>query len=257
MVPVDVAIRAFVRALLGRCTEALALRAPFAGIDQLDEATALIFLTLMLEVTVRCREPAIAEVSIARMARLANRLDGACLVIYGRLLGDAARLLDCPGEAVAHLKVSRGRIRGHGNAVQPGPSARELRHSIAPERFEARPALESPETSDSLTEREREVAGLLAQGKNYRDDHARHRRKHRSSPQAHSQQAPLAIPSSGRPLGCPARRLCLKPGLEWGCSRPRACGASGTLHQARLVRSGNWPNQVRVIRGNQHCGSTA
>ncbi|HEY1293214.1 MAG TPA: AAA family ATPase [Chloroflexota bacterium] len=203
-----IAMRAFVRALLGRCTEALALRARFSGIEDADDATALMFLTLLLEVSVRCREPSTAEALLVRMARLANGLDGACLVSYGRLLGDAARLLDRPAQArafygqalevcqrvrfrpelalvhlllaelllnsypsdraetLAHLQEATAEFELMG--MQPGLArARELKALLGPAslgRAERPPALELPDATDPLTEREREVAMLLAQG---------------------------------------------------------------------------------------------
>src|SRR5260370_5661643 len=58
-----VASRAFVRALLGRCDEARALRARFSGIEDPEDATALTFLTLLLEASVRCSDTSTAGVT--------------------------------------------------------------------------------------------------------------------------------------------------------------------------------------------------
>lgn len=92
----DVASRALLRAMLGRREEVLALRSRFSGIDRPDDATAVTFLTLLFEASVLCREKATADVLLQRMMPLANRIDAATLVSYGRLLGNAALLVGRP-----------------------------------------------------------------------------------------------------------------------------------------------------------------
>jgi DNA-binding CsgD family transcriptional regulator len=207
------ALRAFVRALLGRCDEALALRAQFSGIERAEDATALFHLTFLLEVSIHCRDTATAEVLFTRMAPLASGLDGAGLVSYGRLLGEAATLLGRPAEArdayrqaqavcekvrfrpelalvrldlaellltnfsseyaeaVDHLQAATAEFE----AMFMHPSlnrALGLRSRAALDRL-ARSATRAetmlPESPEPLTDREREVATLLAQGMSNRE----------------------------------------------------------------------------------------
>jgi DNA-binding CsgD family transcriptional regulator len=208
-----VAFRAIVRALLGRCDEALALRARFAGIERPDDATSLVLLTFLLEVSIHCRDTPTAEALLNRMAPLAHRLDGASLVSCGRLLGNAALLLGRPVQAreayeQALAVCEKVRFRPELALVRldlaelilssyPSEHARAVDHlRIATAEFEAmhmRPSLERaveisgraatalesrsatrtdttlPESLEPLTEREREVATLLAKGMSNRE----------------------------------------------------------------------------------------
>ena len=176
-------------------------------------ATALTFLTLLLETSVRCGDRATAGGLLKRMAPLANRLDGPCLVSYGRLLGEAATLVgrlaearDAYEQALAVCQKVRFRpelalIRldlaellmnsypseraravellqaatAEFEAMRMQPSlshALELGRSAAPARFDqarARAEWALPDSIDPLTQREREVATLLAQGKSNRE----------------------------------------------------------------------------------------
>jgi DNA-binding CsgD family transcriptional regulator len=85
--------------LLGRCQEALALRAGFAGMETDTDTTALFFLAIWLEVSVRCGDRVTAAALSNRLAHLGDRLDGCLLVSYGRLLGQAAVMLGRAGQA--------------------------------------------------------------------------------------------------------------------------------------------------------------
>jgi DNA-binding CsgD family transcriptional regulator len=208
-----VAGRAFVRASLGRCDEALALRARFSGIERADDASAIAYLTFLLEASIHCKDTATAEALVIRMAPLAGRVDGVCMVSYGRLLGEAATMLGRPAQAkdayqaalavcqkvrfrpelalirldlaellvsnypsekaqaVNHLKIATAEFE----AMHMQPSlarARELegRAALARQsRSSVRPGATLPESPEPLTEREREVAALLAQGMSNRE----------------------------------------------------------------------------------------
>jgi DNA-binding CsgD family transcriptional regulator len=207
------ALRAFVRALLGHCDEALALRAQFSGIERPEDATALVFLTFLFEVSVHCRDTATAEALITRMGPLASGLDGGCLVSYGRLIGEAATLLGrpaqardayqqalavCqkvrfrpelalvrldlaellmseypsePAQAVNHLQMATAEFEAM--HMQPSLSrALELSKHVAPDEHAPSatgPEPTLPESSEPLTERELEVATLLARGMSNRE----------------------------------------------------------------------------------------
>jgi DNA-binding CsgD family transcriptional regulator len=197
------AIRAFVRSLLGRCDEVIALCARFSGIERHDDATASFFMALLLEASTNCRDATMAGVLAERMAPLAGRVDGFSLVSYGRLLGKAALLVGrdateardayekalaiCerirfrpelalvrlelaelllnwfPSEreaAIEHVRLASAEFE----AMHMQPSldrALELARSTAPA---GPPGTTLPESPDPLTEREREVASLLARG---------------------------------------------------------------------------------------------
>jgi DNA-binding CsgD family transcriptional regulator len=204
----SVAVRAFVRALLGRCDEALALRTRFSGIEHPDDATAVSILAMLLETGVHCKDTSTARALLQRMAPLANRLDGLCFVSFGRLLGEAATLLGRPAEArhsyeqalqvcqkirfrpelalirldLAELLLKsypseRARAADHlqiataefeAMHMQPGLTrALELSQSAAPAPRRAERSF--AHSLDPLTERERDVAELLAQGKSNRE----------------------------------------------------------------------------------------
>jgi DNA-binding NarL/FixJ family response regulator len=205
-----IAGRAFVRALLGRCDDALALRARFAGIERDDDFTAMVSLTLLLEVSIHCRDTATAEALLARMAHLANCLDTGCLVSYGRLLGNAAFLLGRPAQAreayeQALVVCQKARFRpelalirldlaelllsnypaekvhsehllqtatAEFEAMHMQPSltrALRLAGRTAPPSAAAQPDTALPDSPEPLTDREREVAMLLAQGMSNRE----------------------------------------------------------------------------------------
>ena len=85
--------------MLGRCDDVQALRSRFVGIDQPEDATALTFLTALFEASVLCAHTSAAEALLNRMSALANRIDGATFVSYGRLLGEAATLVGRNTEA--------------------------------------------------------------------------------------------------------------------------------------------------------------
>jgi DNA-binding CsgD family transcriptional regulator len=196
--------------LLGRCDEALALRARFAGIERDDDATAMMYLTFLLEVSIHCRDTATAEALLARMSHLANRLDALCLVSYGRLLGNAAFLLGRPAQAreayeQALVVCQKARFRpelalirldlselllsnypaeksqaddplqtatAEFEAMHMQPSftrARGLAGRATPPSAAARPDTALPHSPEPLTDREREVANLLAQGMSNRE----------------------------------------------------------------------------------------
>jgi DNA-binding CsgD family transcriptional regulator len=202
------ALRAFVRALLGRCDEALELRARFSGIENPDDATAVSILAMLLETCVRCNDTSTARALLQRMAPLANRVDVTCLLSFGRLLGEAATLVGRPAEArhsyeqalqvcqkirfrpeLAQIRLElaelllisypseRARAADHLQTataefeamhMRPGLTrALELSHSAAPAL--ARAERSFGDSPDPLTEREREVAQLLAQGKSNRE----------------------------------------------------------------------------------------
>jgi DNA-binding CsgD family transcriptional regulator len=202
------ALRALVRELLGRCDEALALRARFSGIDNPEDATAVGILAMLLETGVRCNDVPTARALLQRMAPLANRVDGICLLSFGRLLGEAATLVGRPAEArhayeqalqvcqqirfrpelalirldLAELLLNsypseRARAADHLQTataefeamhMQPGLTrALELSQSAAPALARAERSL--GHSLDPLTERERDVAELLAQGKSNRE----------------------------------------------------------------------------------------
>jgi DNA-binding CsgD family transcriptional regulator len=202
------AMRAFVRALLGRCDEALALRARFSGIDNPADATAVLMLAMLLEACVRCNDTSTARALFQRMAPLANRVDGTYLLSFGRLLGEAATLVGRPADArhsyeqalwvcqkirfrpelalirldLAELLLNsysseRARAADHlqtataeFEAMHMQPSltrALELSQSAAP--ILGRAERSFAHALDPLTERERDVAELLAQGKSNRE----------------------------------------------------------------------------------------
>jgi DNA-binding CsgD family transcriptional regulator len=191
-------------AVLGRCDEALALRARFSRIDDPEDATAVSILAMLLETCVHCNDTSTARALLQRMAPLADRVDGICLLSFGRLLGEAATLAGCPAEArhsyelalqvcqeirfrpeVALIRLDmaelllnsypseRARAADHlqmataefeAMHMQRGLArALELSQSAAPE--VARAERSFADSPDPLTEREREVADLLAQGK--------------------------------------------------------------------------------------------
>jgi DNA-binding NarL/FixJ family response regulator len=142
------------------------------------------------------------------MAPLANRVDGTCLLSFGRLIGEAATLVGRPAVArdsyeqalqvcqkirfrpelalirldLAELLLSsypseRARAADHLHAatvefqamhMQPALTrALELSRSSAP--APARAERSFADSPDPLTEREREVAQLLAQGQSNRE----------------------------------------------------------------------------------------
>jgi DNA-binding CsgD family transcriptional regulator len=208
------AMRAFVRSMLGRCDEVSALCAGFPGIERQEDATASFFLMLLLEASINCGHATTARVLSERMAPLANRVEGFSLVSYGRLLGEAALLVgreaavardayekafavceqirfrpelalvrldlaelllnSYPSEraaAVEHLRVATAEFE----AMHMQPSlqrALELGRVIAQVGVAAPAGLAEstlPESADPLTEREREVAVLLAAGRSNRE----------------------------------------------------------------------------------------
>src|SRR5579859_2480904 len=209
----DRASRALLRAMLGRCDDVLALRSQFSGIEKPDDTTALTFLILLFEASVLCSDRATAEVLLQRMTPLANRIDGATLVSYGRLLGEAALLVRSPAEArdlyeqalgvcqkvrfrpelaLIHLDIAELLLDhypsentqasnhlqtaiGEFEAMHMQPSldrALDLLHAIAPlQRPRSANRLPSrlPDLSEALTDREREVAKLLAHGMSNRE----------------------------------------------------------------------------------------
>jgi hypothetical protein len=81
--------------MLGRCEDVRTLRSRFAGIEQPDDATAVIFLILLFEASVLCGDRNTAEVLLNRIMPLANRIDGATLVSYGRS-GPLCAGAECP-----------------------------------------------------------------------------------------------------------------------------------------------------------------
>jgi DNA-binding CsgD family transcriptional regulator len=93
------ACRAFVLSLLNQCEEALTLRARFTGIESDDDPTACMFLGMLLDVSIHCGDKLTAAALTARLSPLANRLDGVVVMSFGRLLGEAATLLDRPDDA--------------------------------------------------------------------------------------------------------------------------------------------------------------
>jgi DNA-binding CsgD family transcriptional regulator len=100
----QMACRAFILALLGQNDEALSLRARFEGIDSEEDATARMLLALLLDVSIRCGDHATAAALVPRMAPHADRLDGLTILSYGRLVGEAAALLNRPDEARAYFE---------------------------------------------------------------------------------------------------------------------------------------------------------
>jgi DNA-binding CsgD family transcriptional regulator len=205
------ASRAFVQSLLGRCDEVIGLRAQFLGIERQDDATALIYLSLLLEASIHCKDALTAGVLSRRMAPLANRVDGWSMVSFGRLVGEAAVLagheaaearvayekaiavcqkvrfrpelalvrLDLaelllnsfPSErdaAIEHLRLATAEFE----AMHMQPSldrALALGRLTAPASVAASAQASLPDSPDPLTEREREVAILLAQGSSNRE----------------------------------------------------------------------------------------
>jgi DNA-binding CsgD family transcriptional regulator len=209
----DRASRALLRAMLGRCDDVLALRSRFTGIEKPDDTTALTFLILLFEASVLCRDTATAEVLLDRMTPLADRLDGATLVSYGRLLGEAALLAGRPAQArdlydkalgvcekvhfrpelaLIHLDIAALLLDhypsektqavdylrmaiGEFELMHMQPSldrALELSHARAPLQQSSsarRLPRRLPDLSEALTDREREVATLLAHGMSNRE----------------------------------------------------------------------------------------
>jgi DNA-binding CsgD family transcriptional regulator len=210
----ELASRAFVQSFLGRCDEVMALRAQFVGIERQDDATAVIFLSLLLEASIHCNDAVTAGALAQRLAPLADRVDGWSMVSYGRLLGQAALLTgrgavearDAYEKAIAACQRVRFRpelalvrldlaelllnsfpserdaameqlrlATAEFEAMHMQPSldrAIELARLTAPAGIAASAGLPEtalPDSPDPLTDREREVAVLLAQGRSNRD----------------------------------------------------------------------------------------
>ena len=91
--------RAYISALLGDCDDARLMLGRFEGITSDSDETAAPFLTLLLEVSIRCGDRRTSEALLRRLAGLANRIDAWSMISYGRLLGQACVSLGNPGKA--------------------------------------------------------------------------------------------------------------------------------------------------------------
>ena len=207
------AFRAYLLSLLGRCDEALALRASFPGLESDDDATACMFVVLWLAVSTVCQDVQTATALVPRLSPLANRLDGWIGMSYGRVVGEAAVFLGRAVDARASFEAALAvcdKLRCRPELaltrldlaellltsfpaeksraleqlqlaildfqtmhMQPFLSrALELNESVAAANSSpigGRPQRESAPSLDPLTEREREVAALIAQGLSNRE----------------------------------------------------------------------------------------
>jgi DNA-binding CsgD family transcriptional regulator len=92
--------RASILARSGKCQEALQIRATFGDVGRADDESGIHVLVDLFEAGLYCRDKATAAALYERLLPLANRINGLNFVSIGRLLAEAAVMLDQTDESM-------------------------------------------------------------------------------------------------------------------------------------------------------------
>jgi DNA-binding CsgD family transcriptional regulator len=200
-------LRALVLALSGHCDEIPSIRAYFGDVGSEHDESGVHVLLVLLEACTGCGDEVTVTALLGRLAPLADRLQHQTMVAYGRVLGEAARMLGkreqardfylrglvvCekvrfrPERAIIQLDLAellafdfphqRADAIAYLNLAIPAFEAMKM-HSYLERarrlgqrigRVDFVPSA-AMTTTDALTRREREVAALLGTGKTNRE----------------------------------------------------------------------------------------
>jgi DNA-binding CsgD family transcriptional regulator len=86
-------LRALVQTLSGRCDEIPSIRAYFGDVGSEHDESGVHVLLVLLEACTRCGDEVTVAALLARLAPLADRVQHQSMAAYGRVLGEAARML--------------------------------------------------------------------------------------------------------------------------------------------------------------------
>jgi DNA-binding CsgD family transcriptional regulator len=86
-------LRALAQVLSGRCDEIPTIRAHFGDVGSESDESGVHVLLILLEVCTRCGDEATVTALLPRLEPLADRVQYQNMIAYGRVLGEAARIL--------------------------------------------------------------------------------------------------------------------------------------------------------------------